>query len=137
MGYKKTIVVDANIIIAALIKNSRVRRILSKNMHEFVSPDFVLEEIEKYKDYICEKSGLKKEDIDILLTMLLQTITILSTEEYTSSLSKALEIMKNDKKDVPYVACYLAWNCDAIWTNDKDFEGKEEIIIIKTEDFEE
>lgn len=137
MDYKKTIVVDANIIIAALIRNSKVRRILSKNIYEFVSPDFVLEEIEKYKDYICEKSGLKKEDINILIVILLQTITIISAEEYKSSLSKALEIMKNDKKDVPYVACYLAWKCDAIWTNDKDFEGKEGITIIKTEYFEE
>jgi len=32
--------------------------------------------------------------------------------------------MKEDIKDVPYVACFLNLNCAGIWTNDPHFKDK-------------
>ncbi|MEK6837186.1 MAG: PIN domain-containing protein, partial [Nanoarchaeota archaeon] len=45
----------------------------------------------------------------------------------------AIKIMKEDVKDAPYVACYLALKCDCVWTNDTDYEGKEEVKVFSTE----
>ena len=42
--------------------------------------------------------------------------------------------MKDDIKDIPYVACFLAKKCDAIWTNDTDFWGKPGIKAVDTAD---
>lgn len=53
------ILIDANIVISALIKDGKVREIITNKKFEFVSPDFILEEINKYKEYICEKSTTK------------------------------------------------------------------------------
>ena len=124
------ILVDANIIISALIKDSKIRELLIKKRFEFVSPDFILEEIDKYKDYICEKSGLSKEEFELLITLIFENIKIIPKEEYETYLEKAKEIMKEDIKDITYVACYFALRCDYLWTNDSDFDNNKDIKII-------
>jgi len=128
------IVVDTNMIIAALVKDSKAREIIMNSKLEFLSPDFVLDEIYKYEDYICEKAGLSKEEFELLMALIFQKITIIPSYDYESYKEKAKEIMKEDVKDVPYVACYFALKCDGIWTNDPDYEGKEEIKIFSTKD---
>ena len=63
MDYSMQIVIDTNMIIAALIKDSKAREIITSDKFEFVSPDFVLDEIYKYENYICEKAELSKEEL--------------------------------------------------------------------------
>lgn len=121
------IVVDTNMIIAALIKDSTSRKILMSNDFYFVSPDFVLDEI-----YKCEKSGISKDEFELLIALIFQKVAIIAMEFYESYKDRATEIMKEDVKDIPYVACYLALKCDGIWTNDTDFEGKKGIRIFDT-----
>lgn len=130
------ILIDANIVISALIKDSKVREILTKKKFEFISPDFILEEINKYQNYICEKSGLSNEEFELLITLIFENIKIIPKEEYENYLEKAKEIMKEDIKDITYVACYFALKCDYLWTNDSDFSNKKEIKIINTEELE-
>ena len=48
------LLVDANIIISALIKDSKVREILTEKKFEFISPDFILE------DYLLKKGLIDK-----------------------------------------------------------------------------
>ena len=101
---------------------------------EFVSPDFVLEEIYKYENYICVKSGLAKEEFELLLALVFERISIIPFSEYSACNDAAAAIMVNDPKDMPYVACFLALKCDGIWTNDPDYDGKEGVKVINTGD---
>ncbi len=133
MGYNVILVVDANVVIAALVKNGKVREILLSDKFKFVAPDFVKEETLKYLDLIKQKSGLAKDDLDLLITLLFQEIETIPRSEYQSQLPKAERMIKNDVKDAPYVACYLALKCDGIWTNDSDYDGKPELKVFKTE----
>ena len=126
------LVIDTNIVISALIKDGKAREIVMSGELELVSPDFVLEEIRKYESYICEKSGLIKEEFELLMTLIFQKIIVLPPIEYNAHIGAAKKLMERDIKDVPYVACYLALNCDGIWTNDSDYEGKKEIKTIST-----
>ena len=128
------LVVDANIVMAALIRDSEARRIISSGELEFVSPDFVLEEVYKYEDYICVKSGLAKEEFELLLALVFERISIIPFSEYSACNDAAAAIMVNDPKDMPYVACFLALKCDGIWTNDPDYDGKEGVKVINTGD---
>lgn len=128
------IVIDANIVMAALIRDSEARRIIASGKLEFVSPDFVLEEIYKYEDYICVKSGLAKEEFELLLALVFERISIIPSSEYSACNEAAAAIMINDPKDMPYVACFLALKCDGIWTNDPDYNGKEGVKVINTGD---
>ena len=126
------LVIDTNIIISALIKDSKSREIIMSGKFELVSPDFVLGEIGKYESYICAKSELIKEEFELLMALIFQKITVTPSHEYEAYKEAAEKIMKRDVKDVPYVACYLALKCDGIWTNDADYEGKKEIKTVST-----
>ena len=128
------IVIDANIIIASLIRDSKTREIIMSGKFEFVSPDFVLDEIYKYEDEICGKSGLSKDEFELLLALIFQNIDIINADYYEDYKENAKEIIKEDVKDVPYVACYLALTCDGIWSNDTDYKGKKEIKVLSTKD---
>ncbi|MDO8428350.1 MAG: PIN domain-containing protein [Candidatus Diapherotrites archaeon] len=128
------IVIDTNIVIAALIKDSKAREVLMNENFDFISPDFVLDEIHKYESYIREKSDLSKEAFETLMTLLFENIKLIPEEEYASSKERAKEIMAEDIKDVPFVAVYFALNCDGIWTNDLDYKNKKELKIFSTKD---
>ena len=52
------LVVDANVVIAALIRNSKAREILLSGKFKFLAPDFVKEETFKYLEYVKQKSGM-------------------------------------------------------------------------------
>jgi predicted nucleic acid-binding protein len=128
------LVVDANIIIAALIKSGAARRIILSDKLLFLSPDFIIDETYKYREYICSKSGLDDDQFDLLMSLLFMQIDIIPLEEYKAQIRPASKIMKDDIKDIPYVACFLAKKCDAIWTNDTDFWDKPGIKAVDTAD---
>ena len=126
------LVIDTNIVISALIKDGNTREIIVSGKFELVSPDFVLEETYKYEGYICEKAGLTKDEFELLMALIFQKITVVPSNEYEARKGTAKKIMKQDIKDVPYVACYLALKCDGIWTNDDDYEDVKEIEVVST-----
>ena len=126
------LVIDTNEVISALIKDGKAREIIMSGKFEFVSPDFVLDEIRKYESYICEKSGLGKDEFELLMALIFQKITITPSNEYETSKETAKKLMTRDIKDVPYVACYLALKCDGVWTNDSDYEDKKGIRTVST-----
>lgn len=80
------LVIDANIIISALIKDGMHRAIIQSDKFKLVSPDFIVEEIEKYLPYISKKSGLDIFDLEIILAILFQHIRVIPISEYEDSL---------------------------------------------------
>lgn len=125
--------IDANIIVAALVRNSKARDVIVSGKFELVSPDFVLQEVYKYEDYICSKSGLLKEEFELLVSFVFEHVTIAPGQSYGHKIVEANKLIE-DIKDVPYVACYLALECYAIWTSDLDFKGKKGIKTVTTAD---
>jgi predicted nucleic acid-binding protein len=51
-------VLDTNVILKALIKDSRVRAILIGSGHEFLMPEEAIEGIRRHSSLVEEKSGL-------------------------------------------------------------------------------
>lgn len=109
------LIIDTNILISALIKNSVTREILLFPSLEFLLPEYALEELEAHKGIILKKSGLSKEEIEIVLSILLDNIIIISASEIRHNLSRAKRI-------------------NGIWSNDKHFENLKEIKVWKTAD---
>lgn len=70
-------VIDSNVIISALIKESTTRDIILDSGHSFVSPDFLVSEINGHKKLIKEKSGLSGSKLEMLLQLILDEIEIL------------------------------------------------------------
>ncbi len=56
------LVIDANIILSALIKDSITRKILIGSAIEFYAPDYLLEEVKKYISLVSRKNSLSEEE---------------------------------------------------------------------------
>ncbi len=129
------LVIDTGILISALLKDSATREILLLSSIEFLLPEYAFEEFERHKDKISERSGLSPEDIDVLMTLLTENITIVPASRIKPYMEKAYKMIGGaDPFDVPFVALALATDNDGIWSNDKHFENLKGISLWKTSD---
>ncbi|MEM0493033.1 MAG: PIN domain-containing protein [Candidatus Thermoplasmatota archaeon] len=127
------LVIDSNIVIASLIKDSLSRRIIFSSAIRFIAPDHTLKEITKYKKIICKKAKISSHEFDVLLHLIFEHITIVPKEEYEDFLDKAKTLI-DDIDDVPFVALCLASNADGIWSDDTHFKTQKEITIYRTKE---
>ncbi|MCX6751122.1 MAG: PIN domain-containing protein [Candidatus Pacearchaeota archaeon] len=112
------LVVDANVIISSLIScTGKTCETLFSDKLKLYVPEFLLEEIYKYKEEISEKSGLSKEKIDILFSLISLNFEIVPLFEFSNFLEKASKICP-DTNDIEYFALALKLNFP-LWSNDK------------------
>lgn len=120
------IVIDTNIFISALIKNSTTRKIIVNSKHNLLFPEFEFEEIKEHKSEIMRKSGLSEREFNVLLIRLLNYVHVVPTDILIEHRAEAQEIMgKIDEDDVIFVAAALSFNA-AVWTEDKHFRRQNE-----------
>lgn len=124
------LIVDTNNILSALLNKGLSRKIINSQNIDFYTLDYALEEINKYGDYIVDKSRLTKEAIDTMFSLFIENVTIVPYEKIEVKIKEAMDIMKNiDPKDAPILACALAIPNDGIWTQDKHFEKQNKVKI--------
>lgn len=128
-------VIDANILFAALIKDSdSIELIFNENMHLF-APEFLFEEFNKHKEEILNKTKRNTQEFNEILEILKMIITIVPKEEFYS-LMKEADIISPDKDDVAYFA--LALNLKIpIWSNDKKLKSQKRIQILNTQEIKQ
>jgi len=129
------LVIDANIILSALIRDSITRKILIGSAIEFYAPDYLIEEVEKYISLVSRKNSLSEQENKKILGILCDYITIVGIEFYEEKIKEALKIMVDiDIKDTPYVALALSFDNDGIWSEDKGFFKQDKIKVWKTQE---
>jgi putative PIN family toxin of toxin-antitoxin system len=129
------LVIDTNIIISGLLKQSITRKILLSEFFEFYLPEIVMKEVKKYSPYIMEKSDLSQDQLKNLLSIFLENITLVPMNKYKDKMNEAMEIMaKIDEKDSQFIALALAIKNDGIWSNDRHFEKQDKIQVFNTSD---
>ena len=117
------LVLDTNILIAALIKDSITRRILLLPDLEFLLPAFALDELARHRVKIVRAARLKGDELDLLLTLLLTSVAVVPYERIAPYLSDAdLLIGAIDPDDILFVALALAEDHDGILSNDRAFK---------------
>ena len=124
------IVVDANILFAALIKDSKTSSLFLVDDLEFFAPDFLFVEYEKYKDVILEKTSRSKKDVQKYLNFLRRTITIIPERDF-KDLFKEFKLISPDPKDIPYLALSKKIKA-SIWSNDKNLKENQSLIEVLT-----
>ena len=118
------LVLDTNILIAVLIKDSMTRRILLLPDLQFLLPTFALDELARHRAKIARAARLKVDEIDLLLTLLLTSVVVVPFERIAPHLPAADALIGAiDPDDVPFVALALAEEHDGIWSNDRAFEN--------------
>lgn len=128
------LIVDANILFSALIKNSHIRHFLTLSNNIFYIPEFGLEEINKHIEIIQEKTGLNKLEIKDILDKItvLAEINIIPLDDFKEFIDSAKSISP-DPDDVIYFALALKLKCP-ILSNDKELKKQDIIKIYSTED---
>jgi predicted nucleic acid-binding protein len=129
------LVIDANIILSALIKDSITRKILIGSAVDFYAPNYLIEEVEKYMSLVSRKNSLSEQENKKILDILCNYITIVGIEFYEENINEALKIMADiDIKDTPYVALALSFDNDGIWSEDKGFFKQDKIKVWNTQE---
>lgn len=126
-------ILDTNILLSALIKDSTTRKIIVKSGRTFYYPEMSFHEVRKYKDLVIKKSRLSEDEYTKLLTSILKHIILVPDERIIANLKKAKQIMlKIDPDDVVFVATQLSISNSIIWSDDSDFDKQKEIKVLKT-----
>ncbi len=117
----EVVVVDTNIIIAALISGKEeLLFTLGRPDISFISSNFTFVELFKHSPRIQEKSKLDADDLFYLLRMIINKIELV--DESVVSLGCWIEASRLcrdvDKADTAFVALSLQFN-GKLWTKDK------------------
>ncbi len=129
------LIIDTNVLISSLLKDSTTRELLLNESFEFYLPEIVLREVNKYLPYIIQKSKLSEEGIKNLLNIILENLHLVPIDEYEGKMDEGMEIIgKIDEKDTQFIGLALAIKNDGIWSNDKHFDKQEKIQVYKTID---
>ncbi len=129
------IILDTNILISALIKDSISRQIILLSANEFYYLRESLKEIEKYKSLILEKSGLSEQDCNKVLEKILERVILIENTEIEPFLKEAKRIMdKIDPKDTIFIAGALAKPDSVIWSDDAHLHQQNAVRVWKTTD---
>ena len=127
------LIVDTNIIISCLIKDSKTREILMTANIDFAVPEWVHSEIRKHMKLIAKKADVSVIELEHFMEELFQGVHTTPFEEYQANIDEAHKLIGEvDKDDVPFIALALALHADAIWTNDKDFDEQFQVAVLKT-----
>jgi len=125
------LVIDANIIISALISFAgKTADLLFSDKFELITPEFLLEEIEKHKPEILHKSGLSEVEFDLALSIITSKITFIHSSEFEFFVPKA-KLTSPDPNDAEYFALALKYKCP-IWSNDKKIKNQDLVEVIST-----
>ncbi len=128
------LVVDANVVISALVADSKTRELIVTLEPEMLTPEVVHEEIGNYEDLIIEKSGIDAERVQQFVDLLFQYIETVPASECYSSIEQAdAAIGETDPDDVLYVACALAREA-GVWSDDSDFDEQDLVPVFSTDE---
>ena len=129
------IVIDTNILISALIKESTTRKIIIESGFEFAYPEISLIEILKYKSYIIKKAGYSNLDFEKIFNKLLDYLNLVPLKIIESNLLEANKLIgKVDPDDIIFVATALTLKNSIIWSEDNDFLKQSIIKTVKTKE---
>ena len=126
------LIIDANVLFAALIKEGKTIEILLNPFFNFYAPEFIFEEFETYKDEILRKTHRDESQFSEILEILESLINTVPKEEYIAKIRFAEEISP-DENDIDYFALALKLNC-AIWSNDKKIKQQNKVKVYSTKE---
>ncbi|MBI4439472.1 PIN domain-containing protein [Candidatus Woesearchaeota archaeon] len=128
------VVIDTNILISALIKDSITRRLIVKSGFQFNYPEMSFHELRKHKSLVLDKSGMSEVEYMDVLNDLLSYVNVIPDEAVTQTLEEAAKLMgKIDPDDVVFLAAALTLDA-AIWSDDAHFDRQKRIKIFKTKE---
>ncbi|MBI5635876.1 hypothetical protein HY993_02855 [Candidatus Micrarchaeota archaeon] len=122
------LVVDANILFSAVIRNAMTRYLFSYGGLALFAPDFIFEEFEEHKPEILLKTQKTESEFNAIFNLLKEKISIFSENDLKEYYKQAKRISP-DEFDVAYFATALKTN-SPIWSNDSAMKEKQSSIRV-------
>ena len=126
------LVVDANILFAALIKEGTTAKLLFLDDLHLYAPEFLLDEFTKHRKFLLNKTHRSKDEFYYILEIFTSRIIFIPMEDIKQYLEKADKISP-DPDDSIYFAIALRIGA-SIWTNEKRLKKQNIIKIYTTSD---
>lgn len=126
------IVVDANVLIGALLRDGAVRHRVFTSHSTLCAPGFLREELDRHIDQLAKRAEIERGPLEDLLSSLFDEVRWITDDRIEANVEQALKALGDvDSKDVAYLACALAIDAAAIWSFDTDFD--EQDLVPRTE----
>ncbi|MGA9099750.1 MAG: PIN domain-containing protein [Methanotrichaceae archaeon] len=131
------LVVDTNILIAALLKDHSINaRLIKSGYFNVYFPEYGMIEMGGYFAYIEAKRKKSSQSLsfEYAKSFILRSIQVVPSDLYRSRMKDAFEVMKEiDEKDAPILALAMQL-CYPIWSNDKHFQRQKAAKVYTTSD---
>ena len=126
------LVVDANILIAALLKDAATRELLLKEEIDFFAPEQLLNELKHLLKNPKIRRRLKLDDEDLyeLTSAIFSGIEFVPEQIFISSIKQSLCLVTHPE-DAPYIALSLALKIP-LWSNDSSLKEQTVVKVITT-----
>lgn len=130
---RRPLVVDANILMAALVRDGLTRHLLLSPDLELHAPEVLWEELDRNRRYLLGKSGATSAAFDLLLDLLKSKIRPVPLEALAVRIDEALHRLgPANRSDAPYLAAALAIGA-TLWTHDKKLAKRSGVRAVTTE----
>ena len=131
------LIIDTNVLFTYFWKNSVFRDILLNQDLEFYSPEYALEELNKYSNIIRKKAKITPAQYKNILSELIEKIYFISVKDYKEGLKETYKEIKDKNKeiidDIDFLALAHALQCP-LWSNDKLLKTQEIIVVVSTDE---
>jgi predicted nucleic acid-binding protein len=129
-------VLDVNVLLSSLIKDSVTREIILESGLDFYFPEISYIKIIEYKNYIMKKASLNDKEFFVLLTKVMSHINFIKREDLMPYWDMAFDIMKKiDEEDAIFLAAALALGKNSIiLSNDKHLKKQKVVRVITTKE---
>jgi len=124
------LVIDANVLFAALIKEGTSAEMLFQENLRLYAPEFIFVEMHKHREEILRKTNRSAAEFEKLLELFERRILLIPLDELKSYNTKAKAITP-DPDDAAYFALALRNNIP-IWSNDKSLKEQKIVTVYNT-----
>jgi predicted nucleic acid-binding protein len=126
------LVIDANILIAALLKDATTREILLEEDIEFSAPECLLLEIKNLlrNPKVRKRIKLSDNDLNELTSAIFNKVKFFPEQQFLSSIKKSIPLVTHIE-DAPYIALSLRLGLP-LWTNDAALKEQPVVVVITT-----
>lgn len=126
------LVVDANVLFSALIKDRVTRRLFFEERLEIYAPEYLFEEFAEHQDEVMQKTHRGEAEFWEVMGILKSRISVVPVSEFEKFMEKAKKVSP-DRDDAVYFAVALAIG-GAIWSNDRRLKGQKAVRVLNTEE---
>lgn len=126
------LVLDNNSLFSIMNPKSVSAYLFSSIRAEFIAPEFIKSELEKYRELCLFKSKLSEHEFKIRQEEIEESIEFFDKSKYEKFL-KTAKASISDPDDVDFLALALLTN-SAIWSNDPHLKEQSLIPVFTTSD---